>query len=194
MASKTRAKEVRLAHFGLPYQHYTMIDITTLAIVLALTVAFCIPFIHSHRKKKNHEKSLVKQFMDKAAELHLVISTYDIWRRVYIIGLDKKQAKLLYIKFGTDTKIQSVDLANIKRVSISKVEREVVTGEGKEKVTEKLGLTFSSSVVADTYLEFYNDDESLGLMGEPVLTQKWHDLAKNSLGHASAIQHTTQKI
>lgn len=171
-----------------------MIDITTLAIVLALAIAFCVPFIHSHRKKKNEEKFLLKQFMDKAAELQLTITTYDVWRRIYIIGMDEKQAKLLYIKFGTDTRIQSVDLANIKRVSISKVEREVVTGEGKEKVTEKLGLTFSSSVVADIYLEFYNDDESLGLMGEPVLTQKWHDLAKSSLGHATAIQHTAQKI
>jgi hypothetical protein len=159
----------------------TMIDITTLAIVLALTVAFCIPFIHSHRKKKNHEKSLLKQFMDKAAELHLSISAYDIWRRTYVIGIDEQRAKLLYMKFGPEILMRSVDLIHMKRVSISKVEREIVTGEQKQKVTERLGLSLSSTVESDIYLEFYNDDESIGLMGEPVLTQKWHDLVKKSV-------------
>ena len=159
-----------------------MIDITTLAIVLALTIAFCIPFIHSHRKKKNHEKLMLKQFMDKAAELHLTITTYDIWRRTYVIGIDEKQAKLLYIKFVPDMRMQSVDLSDVKRISISKVERETHSGEEKYKVIEKLGLSFSSSVSSDSYLEFYNDDESMGLMGEPVLIQKWHELVKKSLG------------
>ena len=171
-----------------------MIDITTLAIVLALTIAFCIPFIHSHRKKKNQEKLLLKQFMDKAAALQLSITTYDIWRRTYIIGIDEKHAKLLYIKFGTENRIHSVDLTNIKRVSISKVERDVVNGEEKQKVIEKLGLSLSSSVVSDIYLEFYNDDESIGLLGEPVLTQKWHDLVKKSLEQITGSHHTSQKI
>lgn len=171
-----------------------MIDITTLAIVLALTVAFCIPFIHSHRKKKNHEKSLLKQFMDKSTELHLSISAYDIWRRAYIIGIDKQQAKLLYMKFGSEILMRSVDLTHVKRVSISKVEREIDTGEQKQKVTERLGLSLSSPDASDIYLEFYNDDESIGLVGEPVLTQKWHDLIKASLGQTAGSQHTPQKI
>lgn|SRR5690606_10301203 len=157
-----------------------MIDITTLAIVLALTVAFCIPFIHSHRKKKNHEKLMLKQFADKAAELHLTIATYDIWRRTYVIGIDEKQAKLLYMKFGADSRTHAIELADVKRISISKVERETSTGEKKQKITEKLGLSLSSGS-SDRYLEFYNDDDSIGMMGEPVLIQKWHDLVKNSL-------------
>lgn len=171
-----------------------MIDITTLAIVLALTFAFCIPFIHSYRKKKNHEKFLLKQFADKAADLHLTITTYDMWRRTYIIGIDEKQAKLLYIKFGTYPRTESVDLANIKRVSISKVEREVLNSEEKQKVIDKLGLSLSSSVVSDVFLEFYNDEESIGLQGEPVLTQKWHDLVKKSLGQTIVSKYTSQSV
>lgn len=167
-----------------------MIDITTLAIVLALTVAFCIPFIHSHRKKKNHEKLMLKQFMDKAAELHITITAYDIWRRTYAIGIDEKQAKLLYMKFGTDSRTHATDLADIARISISKVERETHTGEERHKIIEKLGLSLSSSVSSDSYLEFYNDDESIGLMGEPVLIQKWHDLIKKSIGKTTGNHHT----
>jgi hypothetical protein len=159
-----------------------MIDITTLAIVMALTVAFCIPFIHSHRKKKNQEKSMVKQFMDKAAALQLVISTYDIWRRTYVIGIDQTQDKLLYIKFGAENQIKSVDLKNIKRVSITKEERETVNEQEKIKVIEKLGLSLASPTASEVYLEFYDDSESIGLMGEPVLIQKWLDLVKNSVG------------
>lgn len=171
-----------------------MIDITTLAILLALTIAFCIPFIHSHQKKKNQEKFLLKQFMDKAAELQLTITAYDIWRRAYIIGIDEKHAKLLYIKFGTENRIQSVDLTSVKKVSISKIEREAGAGEEKQKVIDKLGLSLLSSVGSDIYLEFYNDDESIGLMGEPVLIQKWHDLTKKTLGQTAGSQHTPQKI
>lgn len=119
--------------------------------------------------------------MDKAAEFHLSISTYDIWRRTYVLGIDEKQAQLLYMKFGSETRVQSVNLKNVKRVSIAKAERETVNGPEKLKVIETLGLTLSSSVGSDTYLEFYNDDEIIGLMGEPVLIQKWQDSVKKSL-------------
>lgn len=159
-----------------------MIDITTLAFVVAITVAFCAPFILSHQKKKKHEKSILNDFMGEAASHRMTISSYDIWRRSYVIGIDEQQSKLLYMKFGPEPITELVDLENIRRISISKEEREIVTGKEREKITDKLMLALSSAESAPVFLEFYNSDETMGMMGEPVLIQKWHDLVKGSLG------------
>jgi len=165
-----------------------MIDITTIAIVLALTIAFCIPFIHSHRKKKKHERLLLKEFYDKAFELQLNVSTYDLWRRTYVIGIDTHQSKLLYMKLHPGTQVVSVDLKDIKRISISKEEREVGSGKEMQRVTEKLALSFSSSNTQDFRLEFYDSEENIELMGEPVLIKKWHDLVKEHIGEKAGSQ------
>lgn len=169
-----------------------MIDITTLAFVVAITVAFCIPFIHSHRKKKKHEKSILNDFMGKAASHRMNISSYDIWRRSYAIGIDEKQAKLLYMKFGPETIAEFVNLENIRRISISKEEREIGTDKEREKITDKLVLALSPAESAPVFLEFYNSDENMGMMGEPVLIQKWHDLVKGSLGQKRQNPRVTQ--
>lgn len=161
-----------------------MIDITTLTIVLAITIAFCIPFILSHQKKKKHEQSLVKTLMAKAAENHMTISTYDIWRRSYAIGVDPGQSKLIYIKFSPQVQETVIDLKTAKRVSIYREEKEIGTGKEKEKIVERLALTLTSADarLASNSLEFYNSEENMGMMGEPLLIQKWHDIVKGALG------------
>lgn len=156
-----------------------MIDITTLAIVVAIMVAFCIPFVHSYQKKKKHEKNLTKQFDEKASELGLNISNYDIWRRSYAIGLDSSQKKLLYIQFQPNFQYKLVDLNHVRRISISKEERQVGSDKDLQKVVDKLWLSLFLSNSPDVRLEFYDSDQSMGLMGEPVLIQKWHDLVKS---------------
>jgi len=161
-----------------------MIDITTLTIVLAITVAFCIPFVVSHQKKKKHEQSLLKALMAKAKDYDLTIEDYDIWRRTYAMGMDRSKSQLLYLKFHPQIKETLVDLKTIKRISISKEEKEVGSGKDKEKVILRLALSFSTSDagVAPQILEFYDSEEILGLMGEPLLVRKWHDIVKEALG------------
>lgn len=161
-----------------------MIDITTLTIVLAITIAFCIPFVVSHQKKKKHEQSLLKAFLAKAKDYDLTIDDYDIWRRTYAIGIDRSKSQLLYLKFHPQIKETLVDLKIIKRISISKEEKEVGSGKDKEKVILRLALSFSNSDagVAPQVVEFYDSDDILGLMGEPLLVRKWHDIVKDALG------------
>ena len=160
-----------------------MLDITTIIIVLAMAVAFCIPFFLSHQKKKKHEQSLLNIFHTKAADHQLEIGAYDIWRRSYAIGIDSRKSQLLYIKFSPEIQETIIDLKATKRVSIHKEEKEIGTGKDKEKITEKLALSFTSTGSLNSKdLEFYDSEETMGLMGEPVLIQKWHNLVKDSLG------------
>jgi len=158
-----------------------MLDITTIIIVLAMAIAFCTPFILSHQKKRKDEQNLLNIFNAKAAECQLEISAYDIWRRSYAIGIDTGKLKLLYIKFNPQLQETIVDLRATKRVSVYKEEKEIGTGKDKEKIVEKLALSFSSTgSLSNEDLEFYDSQESMGLMGEPVLIQKWYNMVNDS--------------
>lgn len=155
-----------------------MVDFATLAIVLLIMIAFCIPFIYSYQKKKQHEKKLAGQFINKARELQLDISVYDIWRRKYAIGIDKSRGQLLYVKFEPDKKVNLFKLSNIKKVRVQNEQREVGSGKEKDLVIDKiwLALAFNDPKVPEAILEFYDADESFGLIGEPLLAKKWQAL------------------
>lgn len=170
-----------------------MINIPTLVIVLAITVAFCIPFIISHRKKRSQQQVILSSFMEKAGELQLNISSLDIWRRSYAIGIDENQSRLLYIKFGQGAMVKSVDLTSVTRVSISKEEREIESGTTKEKVIDRLLLLLDFHSSSPVPLEFYNSDENMEMMGEPVLIKKWQDLVKTSLEQIKLKRKVSQR-
>src|SRR5690606_21440770 len=158
-----------------------MIDYITLTIILVIMVAFCMPFVYSHQKKKKEEKKMIDSFMKKAQIHQLNISKHELWRRNYIIGIDSDKGKLLYIKFHPEMKENIIDLHKIKKVRIADAHSEV--GTDKEKVVEKLWLSFSyfDLKVSETDLEFYDAEESMGLMGEPLLIKSWEKIIQENL-------------
>lgn len=155
-----------------------MIDYGAFILVMVLTIAFCLPFVYFHYKKKQHGKKLIHSFMSKAKEHQLDISSFDLWRRAYVIGIDTKKLKLLYIKFEPEIKIILLDLKKIKKVRVMNEQMEVGTGKEKEKIMLKLWLAFNfvNPNAPDAELEFYNSNETHGLMGEPLLIEKWRNL------------------
>jgi hypothetical protein len=158
-----------------------MIDYITLTIILVILVAFCMPFVYSHQKKKKEEKKLIDSFLSKAQDHQLKISKHELWRRNYIIGIDSDKGKVFYIKFLPEMKEKIIDLHEIKKVRVADIQREV--GTDKEKVIEKLWLSFSyiDLKVPETDLEFYDADESMGLMGEPLLIKRWEKIIQDNL-------------
>src|SRR5690606_41078692 len=105
----------------------------------------------------------------------------ELWRRNYIIGIDSVKAKLLYIKFLPEMKENMIDLHKVKKVKVTEEQREI--GVDKEKVVEKLRLSFSylDPKIPETHLEFYDAEESLGLMGEPLVIRRWEKSIQGSL-------------
>jgi hypothetical protein len=158
-----------------------MVDITTLSIVLVILGAFCLPFFYSHQKKKQQENQMVSSFMTKSKENHLLIHSFELWRRSYMIGLDKDQLKLMYVKFHPQMQVKIVDLKNIKKVNIVNEHR--IVGAEKQKVIDKLGLLLihEDLRLADIYLEFFDAEEKEDLLGEPPLMQKWKNLIEITL-------------
>jgi len=158
-----------------------MIDYTTLTIVLVIMISFCMPFIYSHQKKKKQEKQMLDSFLAKAQSHQLNIVTHELWRRNYVIGLDSLNAKLLYIKFHPEMKEKMIDLHKVKKVKVTEEQREI--GVDKEKVVEKLWLSFSymDPKLQEIHLEFYNAEETLGLMGEPLVIKRWEKSIQETL-------------
>src|SRR5690554_3264976 len=133
-----------------------MVDFTTLSIVLILLGAFCTPFIYAHKRKAQEEKQLLQSFFAKAKEHQLHVHVYELWRRTYVIGLDKSLFQVIYIKFNPEMQVKVVDLKKIKNLGIVNEHRRV--GPDKQLVIDKLGLLFihEDQLLSDIYLEFFN--------------------------------------
>src|SRR5690554_2302032 len=133
----------------------SMADITTLIMVLVLLGAFCVPFIYAHQKKKQQEKHLVTSFMAKAKEHQLQIHAYEIWRRTYMIGLDKDTLQLMYIKFHPEMQTRVVDIKKINKVRVINEHR--LVGADKQTVIDKLWLLLmhKDQLHPDIHLEFF---------------------------------------
>ena len=153
-----------------------MVDFATLSIVLVLLGAFCTPFIYAHYKKAQQEKQLIRSFLGTAKDQQLNIHAYELWRRTYVIGLDKDLLRLMYIKFHPQTQMSIVDLKKIKNVGI--LNEHMLVGEDKQIVIDKLGLLFihEDPLLSDIYLEFFNAAVKDDPLGEPTLIQRWHKL------------------
>lgn len=157
-----------------------MTDYTTLAIILVILVAFCIPFFYSYQKKKQEEKNIINRFVTRAKELGLNLSTHESWRRSYMIGLDKESGKVLYTRFQPEADEQVVDLREISRVDALKEYNDAAIETNK--VVNKLWLSLSpAEKSANILLEFYNAEVNMGMMGEPVLVEKWQKLIQDSI-------------
>lgn len=98
-----------------------------------------------------------------------------------MIGLDKDLHQLLYVKFQPEMQVKKVDLKKVKKVNVVNEHR--IIGPDREKAIDKLWLLliYEDPKLSDTYLEFYNADENIDLVGEPLLIQKWQNLINETL-------------
>lgn len=157
-----------------------MADYTTIAIILVILVAFSIPFFYSYQKKKQEEKGIINRFISRAKELGLNISIHELWRRTYIIGLDKESGKVLHLRFQPELEEQLIDLKEISRVSALKEYNDAAIETNK--VVNKLWLALSPmEKSSNILLEFYNAEINMGMMGEPILVEKWQKLIQERI-------------
>ena len=157
-----------------------MTDYSTIAIILVILIAFCIPFFYSYQKKKQEEKRIADKFISRARELGINISTQESWRRSYMIGLDKDSGKVLYRRFQPEVEESLIDLKEISRVAALKQYNDAAIETNK--VVNRLWLSFIPIEKSrDILLEFYNAEINMGMMGETVLVEKWQKLIQERI-------------
>ena len=169
-----------------------MTDYSTIAIIVVILVAFCIPFFYSYQKKKQEEKKIVDRFISRARELGINISTHESWRRSYMIGLDKESGKILYFRFQPEVEERLIDLKEISRVAALKEYNDAAIETNK--TVNKLWLSFVPVEKSrDILLEFYNGEINMGMMGEPVLVEKWRKLIQERIDEVKKSRKNSAK-
>ncbi len=136
-------------------------------------------------RNRNREKRTLSVLHAYARENHSTLTTFDHWPRS-LIGIDEKDTvKLFFIRKERDREIREViDLSEVKSCILVKAERTVRQDKEKVSLIEKieLVLTYSAGDKPVVALEFYNNDyDSLTLLGELQLAQKWLEIVKNAI-------------
>ena len=152
-------------------------SLTTL--VLVSTALF---FILRNRNKEKRTLSVLHAF---AKAHNTTLTTFDFWPRS-LIGIDEKETgKLFFIRKEMDKEIREViNLSEVRSCMLVKAERTVRQEKEKLNLIEKIELvfTFSASDKPVVALEFYNNDyDSLTLLGELQLAQKWLEIVRNAI-------------
>jgi hypothetical protein len=158
--------------------HSIIIGIASLMTLIVLPV-----YIH-HLYKKQKERKFLMHFKKLAEREKLEISQNEMWKDKYLIGLDEKANKILYLN-KIKEKIQEyiIDLHSVDNCRIASLNRNVKTPDGTRNVTDRLELvfTYSSPEAPQTSLEFYDSEIFMISDVEHSLIENWSRIINSRL-------------
>lgn len=109
-----------------------------------------------------------------------------------MIGLDKESGKILYFRFQPEVEERLIDLKEISRVAALKEYNDAAIETNK--TVNKLWLSFVPVEKSrDILLEFYNGEINMGMMGEPVLVEKWRKLIQERIDEVKKSRKNSAK-
>lgn len=166
----------------------------TLIIGLVVILLITIPLTLLNIKKNKKKKEFIRKLYDFAKKNNCEISEFDHWGTT-LIGIDKTEGKLFYIKNRTDTMVEKMIFLNeLQKCRIVNTSRTVKIQNQSNIVTDKLELIFTyyDKNKSDDIIGFYdNAFDGLALTDELLMIDKWEktintfvsDKAKN-LGYS----------
>jgi hypothetical protein len=152
--------------------------------LLAMAALITLPVFFHYIYKKNKEKQFLRNFANLADKENLHISEKEMWKDNYLIGLDNKSNKILYInRIKHALTHHVIDLAQVENCRIGSANRNVKTVDGIKNITDRLDLifTFRNSQVPEVKLEFYDSEVYMTIDGEHPLIEKWHRIINSGL-------------
>ena len=157
--------------------------ILTGVIILILCL---IPFIIIRRNRQKKEQEFKDAISRLASARNSAVDTFDQWNNT-AIGLDNTNGQLFFFRRIGEREIsESIDLATIQLCSVVLTKKNAKDDAYSviEKVT--LGLTAIERHKSQVTLEFYNNDyDSLTIMDELRLAEKWSGLVKAAIAKGS---------
>lgn len=152
-------------------------DLQTI-LVGSISIFLCfLPFIIMNINKKRRENKILHSMNKLAQEQGCTITQHEFCSEL-VIGIDENKKFVFFCKKSNDKETaQFVNLSSIQQCSI------IHTKDSETKVTEKIELCFTpiGSNKANQLFEIYNGNESLQLMGEIQLVNKWEKLINDKL-------------
>lgn len=155
-------------------------DITSAIIGLISLALFIVPILYIQGKQKKGTKKLLDDYARLAEKHRLTISKSDSWNNCFVIGLDKAQSKLLYLKKQKEKEhVVLINLPDVETCTVTNLHRDV----NNNRVIDFIGLRFKlrGPKQAEQALEFYNKDESMYLSDELLLCEKWSAIVNANL-------------
>jgi hypothetical protein len=144
--------------------------------IAGLMALIVVPVYIHHLYKKQKERKFLMHFKNLAEREKLEITQNKMWKDKYLIGLDDKANKIIYLN-KIKEKIQEyiIDLHSVDNCRIASQNRNVKTADGTRNVTDRLELVFTYRApdAPQTVLEFYDSEVFLTSDEEHPLIENW---------------------
>ncbi|PZX56065.1 hypothetical protein LV84_02433 [Algoriphagus ratkowskyi] len=153
-----------------------MNELTLVIISILLITMVCLPLLINHSKQKNKGNLLKEQLKSEGDASHLKARDFETWRESYCIGLDQENKQLLFLnRQETETKVQKIDLSQVRLCKPIRTFREINKGKEKIQIINKVTLVLDqfNEHIRPFEVEIYNEDLSDYLVNEWELAQTW---------------------
>ena len=145
-------------------------------IIGAISIAICIlPFIMLRRNKQRIEKQRLLGLENLAAQHRGNITQHEFCGD-FVIGLDEANKFVFFFRKTKDRETaRHINLDGIQKCKAINTSRSIQSKEGEYKVVDRLELVFvpGTKNEPDLVLELYNAEESMQLVGELQLIDRW---------------------
>lgn len=163
---------------------------TGLFIIDAIIIAIVIlPFALFINGSKKRERQLRKALQSEATKHNCNLSKLEVHSN-FAIGLDQNEKKLVFYKKAEKRAYTTlVDLKTVAACKALKINKQVKNKTKHYELIDKLKLSFihhNKNKVTD--LELYNNDDTMTLNNEVLLSQKWEDEVNTLLKTMREIQ------
>ena len=153
-----------------------MNELSLIIFSIVLIAMVCLPLIINHFKHKNKSNLLKVRIQSEAQASHLKSSDFETWREAYCIGLDQQNNQLLFLNvLETDTKVQKIDLSQVRLCKPIKSFREIKKGKENLQIINKVSLVLDhlDEQNRPIEVELYSEDKSDYLVNEWEIAQNW---------------------
>ncbi len=151
-------------------------DIGT-SIIGGIIVLICIlPFVLFYVKKQKQQQKIIHNLSNIAKMNNASIETNEIWNHS-AIGFDATNKMLFFSKKATDMdSFETLNLAEVQKSSIVKI-------QNKNQAIHRLELKFefNDHNKHDKSIEFYDQNETLSLVNELELIEKWNAIIAKTI-------------
>jgi hypothetical protein len=159
------------------------IDLASIIIAIIAFSFFFVPIVYFEYFKKRATKKFTAHFIRIAQKNNLYLANYDVWHDQYGIGIDTVTKIILYHKKNGQENTVLLDLSELKRCRISKVDDRIQTPNGEHRIVTRVDLQFEflSPEIKDISVEFFEGVNGDTVRDEVTLAEKWSKLINSRL-------------
>jgi len=151
-------------------------DLGTSIIGVIIIITCVLPFVLISIKKRKQHKKVIDNLSNIAKMNKATIETNEIWNQS-AIGFDATNKMLFFSKKASDSDtFEALNLSEIQKSSIAKFQN------NNQPINRlELKFEFNDKSKSDKSIEFYNQNETLSLVNELELIEKWNTIITKSI-------------